>query len=448
MRLYLDEIANVLNTPIRGKKENILIKSISINSKKVEKGALFIPIRGQRFDGHDFILEAIENGAVCFLSEKDIEIQDYPYLKVENTLYAMHRLASYYKDKIKNVITIGVTGSVGKTTTKEYIFNVLNAKYKSYKNEGNLNNHIGLPYSLLNMPDDVKAAVFEMGMSNFGEISLLSQILKPNIGIITNIGIAHIEALKSRENIFKAKSEIQDGMPQDGIIVINNDNDILSVHKDELKRKVVTIGIESQSDFRAKNIQKIKNGFAFEVNSYQYHIESFNYHDIYNSLFAVAVGEVLSIEKDLIQQGILKKNNLKRRFEIIKKQDITVIDDTYNASTHSMISAIDTVCEFEGKKILVLGDMLELGEFSEQEHKKLGRYISSKPVEVVFCIGQNAYFIYEEVSKNRNIKVYHTSKDNCLELLQKEILPNSVILFKASHGMRLDELVDEILRRL
>lgn len=450
MSLWLTEIAKALNTPIENFKDDILIESFSINSKSIGKNTLFIPLKGNRFDGHDFIQEAVRRGAISFITQKDVKIEkNCPYLKVEDTLKAMQTLAKVYREKRKDLIVVGITGSVGKTTTKEYVFNVLSHKFKSYKNEGNFNNHIGLPYSILNIPDDAKMSILEMGMSNFGEISFLSKIAKPNIGIITNIGVAHIENLKTRYNIFLAKSEIQDGMPEDGILIVNNDNDILYSHKHELKRRVVTVGIENDADFRAKDIQKVDNGFFFVVSNHKYFIESFNFHDIYNSLFAIAVGEILGIEKEAVEKGILKKSGLKRRFEVIKKDSVTVVDDSYNASTHSMMSAIDGVCGFSGKKILVLGDMLELGEFSEQEHRKVGKYIVSKPIDVVICTGKAAFYIFDEVRKSTSsIKAYYASKEECLDILQKEIEKEAVVLFKASRGMKLDELVDNFLRGL
>ncbi|WAM34398.1 UDP-N-acetylmuramoyl-tripeptide--D-alanyl-D-alanine ligase [Caldicellulosiruptor morganii] len=445
----MSEIGRILNATVENFKEDILIESFSINSKDIRKNAMFIPLKGNRFDGHDFIDQAIDNGALCFLTQKDvIAKKDCPYLKVDDTLKAMQNLACAYREKRKDLVVIGITGSVGKTTTKEYIYNVLSTTYNTYKNQGNYNNHIGLPYSILNIPDKTEIAVLEMGMSNFGEISFLSKISKPDIGVITNIGVAHIENLKTRYNIFLAKSEIQDGMPSSSLLVINNDNDILHSHRNELKRRVVTIGIENDSDFMAKDIQKAANGFYFVVDSYKYFIETFNFHDIYNSLFAIAVGIILGIDREAIAQGIMKKDGLKRRFEVIKKGDITVIDDTYNASTHSMISAIDSVCNFEGKKILVLGDMLELGSLSEQEHRKVGSYIVTKPIDVVICTGQDAFYIFDQVRKNEKIKSYFVSKEECLDILQKELEGGSVVLFKASRGVKLDELVDNFLRGL
>ncbi|WPX09545.1 UDP-N-acetylmuramoyl-tripeptide--D-alanyl-D-alanine ligase [Anaerocellum danielii] len=446
MNLWLSEIAKAVNGELRNFSGDIFVKNFSINSKNVEKDALFIPLKGSRFDGHDFVEEALQNGAISFISQREFENVEAPYVKVKDTLTALQSLACHVRKKLKDLTVIGVTGSVGKTSTKEYIFNVLSLNCRAFKNQGNFNNHIGLPISILNMPDDTQVAVFEMGMSNFGEISKLSQIAKPDIGIITNIGVAHIENLKSRYNIFLAKSEIQDGMSENGILIINNDNDILNLHKIELKRKVVTIGIENESNFRAQNVLKHHNGFSFEVGGCTYFIESFNFHDIYNSLFAIAVGTILGVDRELIKEAIRQKERLKRRFEVIKKESITIVDDTYNASTHSMLSAIDSICEFDGKKILVLGDMLELGEFSEEEHRKVGRYILQKPIDVVICTGKDAFYIYDEAKKKDGVKAYFVSKDECLDILKREVTSNSTILFKASRGIKLDEIVDEFLK--
>ncbi|BCS81737.1 UDP-N-acetylmuramoyl-tripeptide--D-alanyl-D-alanine ligase [Anaerocellum diazotrophicum] len=446
MNLWLSEIAKAVNGELKNFSNDVIVKNFSINSKNIGKDTLFIPLKGIRFDGHDFVKEALQNGAISFISQKEFEDVNIPYVKVQDSLLALQNLAYYIRKKLSDLKVIGVTGSVGKTSTKEYIYGVLSLKYKAYKNQGNYNNHIGLPISILNIPDDTQIAVFEMGMNNFGEISKLSQIAKPDIGIITNIGIAHIENLKSRYNIFLAKSEIQDGMPENGILIINNDNDILNLHKREFKRKVITIGIENESNFRAQNVQRHQNGFSFEVDNYTYFIESFNFHDIYNSLFAIAVGTILGVDRQLVKEAIRQKERLKRRFEIIRKGNITVVDDTYNASTHSMLSAIDSICEFDGKRILVLGDMLELGEFSEEEHRKVGRYILQKPIDVVVCTGKDAFYIYDEVKKKDGLKAYFVSKDECLDVLEREVTSNCTILFKASRGIKLDEVVDEFLK--
>lgn len=446
MNLWLSEIAKAVNGELKNFSTDVLVKNFSINSKSIGKDTLFIPLRGTKFDGHDFVKEALQNGAISFISQKDFEDINVPYIKVQDSLLALQSLAYYARRKLNDLKVVGVTGSVGKTSTKEYIFNVLSLRYRAFKNQGNFNNHIGLPISVLNIPDGTQVAVFEMGMNNFGEISKLSQISKPDIGIITNIGVAHIENLKSRYNIFLAKSEIQDGMPQSGILIINNDNDILNHHKKEFKRKVVTVGIENESNFRAQNVQRHQNGFSFEVEGYTYFVESFNFHDIYNSLFAIAVGTILEIDRELIKEAIRHKERLKRRFEVIKKGNITVVDDTYNASTHSMLSAIDSICEFEGKKILVLGDMLELGEFSEEEHRKVGRYILQKPIDIVICTGKDAFYIFDEIKKKYGTKAYFVTKDECLDVLKREVTSNCTILFKASRGIKLDEVVDEFLK--
>jgi len=439
MDLTIEEVAKVVCGEVLNCSEEV-IKKVVIDSRKVSRGDLFVALRGEKFDGHDFIHDAVKNGAISCISSQKLS---YPIILVDDTLKALQKLASYYRDKI-NLNVVAITGSVGKTTTKEYVYNVISGKYNTSKTDGNLNNHIGLPLSILNIQSNSEYAVLEMGMSNFGEISTLSKIAKPRIGIITNIGVAHIENLRTRENIFKAKSEIQDGMDSEGILIVNNDNDILYKYKSELTKRVVTIGIEQESDFMAKSIEKASNGFKFNCEGEKYEIETLNFHDIYNSLFAVAVGKILDVEYNLIKEGIMRKNQMKHRFEITKKANITFIDDTYNASTQSMISALETLQNLNNRrKIAVLGDMLELGDFTENEHREIGKFLKNSKIDIVFCIGKRSRFIYEELVQSKEV-YWFDEKEKALALLISTLKDGDAVLFKASRGMSLDKLFDKV----
>ncbi|MEZ0535663.1 UDP-N-acetylmuramoyl-tripeptide--D-alanyl-D-alanine ligase [Caldicellulosiruptoraceae bacterium PP1] len=447
MKLTLSEIAIAVNGKLNKQKYcDIIVNSFGIDSRVTGENQLFIPLKGNKFDGHDFIFDAINRGYIASFSERENSNYDFPVIYVKDCLKALQKLAQYVRNKNKDILIIGVTGSVGKTTTKEYVYNVLNSKYKTSKTIGNYNNHIGLPLSFLNMSDDIEACVLEMGMSNFGEISLLSKIVKPNIAIITNIGVSHIEHLKTRENIFKAKAEIQDGMPDDGIVIINNDNDIIYRLKGKLIKKYITVGIENDSDIRASNIIQTDKGFEFKIDNKTYKITSKSYHDIYNALFAIAVSKLINIKYDLVFQSISKDIKLKHRFEIIENNGIIIIDDSYNASTNSMESALYTVNKMVGnRRIAVLGDMLELGDLTIAEHNKIGDLINKLNYDVVLCVGNYSKYIYERIKDNSKLISKYLSNEEALRFLREYSKPGDVILFKASRGVKLDQMINEFL---
>ena len=440
--------------------ESLVCKTFSKDTRTIKEGDIYIGIKGKDFDGNVFWKRALDNGAMGVIvqgiefDKQDIETyQDKVIIQVEDTLQALYKLASYKRDA-HNVPVIAITGSVGKTSTKDLVANVVAQKYKICKTIGNNNNNIGMPFTILNAQNDIEAFVLEMGMNHFGEIHLLSEIAKPNICIITNIGTSHIGNLGSRENILKAKLEILDGA-KNPYMVINHDNDLLHKWYEENKDKIniKTYGINEKSDIQAKEIQLYENGS-------EYHIQLNNKeekikvpvggeHFVLNSLCAIAVGELLDIENDDIKRGIETFSLTKNRMEIIElKNGIKIINDAYNSSVESVKASLSYMNHMKAnRRIAVLGDILETGEFAKQLHEEIGKTVCENQVDILICSGQNAEYIAESARENgfdeKNI-YYFEKKDEIINLLKQIIQAEDVILFKASNGMRFFDIAEKI----
>ena len=438
-------------------------KNYSKDTRTIKKGDTYIGIKGEKFDGSSFWKEALNNGAetVIINNIKLNEIEEYKkqnknIIQVEDTIKAIGEMASY-KMKIQkekyNLKVVGVTGSVGKTSTKDIIANVLSKKYKVLKTEGNNNNHIGLPLTILRLQDE-EIAVIEMGMNHFGEISYLTKIAKPDIAVITNIGTSHIGNLGSRENILKAKLEILEGMDKKKI-VINNDNDLL--HKWYLENKnnieIHTFGIKNESEFNAKNIKLKENSSEFicENKNEKINIEVpvGGEHFILNALCGLTVGKLLNLNNEEIKNGIKDFKLTAKRMEINHlKNNITIINDSYNASYESMKASISNLKNMNGeRKIAVLGDMFELGDFSEKLHKEVGTEIYKNKIDKLYLIGNYSKFIGEEAEKEGYKKeniFYFENKDELFNNLKNNLKSGDVILIKASNGMKLFEIAEKL----
>ena len=438
-------------------------KNFSKDTRTIKKGDTYIGIKGEKFDGSSFWKEALNNGAetVIINNIKLNEIEDYKkqnknIIQVEDTIKAIGEIASY-KMKIQkekyNLKVVGITGSVGKTSTKDIIANVLSKKYKVLKTEGNNNNHIGLPLTILRIQDE-EIAVIEMGMNHLGEISYLTKIAKPDIAVITNIGTSHIGNLGSRENILKAKLEILEGMDKKKI-VINNDNDLLNKWYLENKNNIEihTFGIKNESEFNVKNIKLKENSSEFicENKNEKINIEVpvGGEHFILNALCGLTVGKLLNLNNEEIKNGIKDFKLTAKRMEINHlKNNITIINDSYNASYESMKASISNLKNMNGeRKIAVLGDMFELGDFSEKLHKEVGTEIYKNKIDKLYLIGNYSKFIGEEAEKEGYKKeniFYFENKDELFNNLKNNLKSGDVILIKASNGMKLFEIAEKL----
>lgn len=438
-------------------------KNYSKDTRTIKKGDTYIGIKGEKFDGSSFWKDALNNGAetVIINNIKLDEIEEYKkqnknIIQVEDTIKAIGEMASLKMRILKNTYNlkvVGVTGSVGKTSTKDIIANVLSKKYKVLKTEGNNNNHIGLPLTILRLQDE-EIAVIEMGMNHLGEISYLTKIAKPDIAVITNIGTSHIGNLGSRENIFKAKLEILEGMDKKKI-VINNDNDLLNKWYLENKNNIEihTFGIKNESEFNAKNIKLKENSSEFicENKSEKINIEVpvGGEHFILNALCGLTVGKLLNLNNEEIKNGIKDFKLTAKRMEINHlKNNITIINDSYNASYESMKASISNLKNMNGeRKIAVLGDMFELGDFSEKLHKEVGTEIYKNKIDKLYLIGNYSKFIGEEAEKEGYKKeniFYFENKDELFNNLKNNLKSGDVILIKASNGMKLFEIAEKL----
>lgn len=439
--------------------ENLECENFSKDTRTIQKGDIYVGIKGEKFDGSQFWSQALDNAADAVIIE-NIEIlpeqlekySNKTIIKVENTLDALYDIAKY-KRSLYNIPVIAVTGSVGKTSTKDVIASVVSTKYKTLKTEGNNNNNIGLPLTILRLKDH-EALVIEMGMNHSGEISLLTDIAKPTLAVITNIGTSHIGNLGSRENILKAKLEILEGMSEPKII-INNDNDLLHKWYEENKENVEihTFGIQNESELNAQDIKLHEDGSEFTVTatstaqSLNIQVPVGGEHFVYNALCATQVGHILEISNEQIQQGIAQFELTKKRMDIKKLENGAVlINDAYNASYESMKASLEFLESYTGtRKIAVLGDMFELGEYSEELHKKVGEEVAKGNIDILICAGKDSKFIIQEAEKNSKVQTYYfNNNEEIVEKLSQELRNGDVILVKASNGMKFFEICQKL----
>lgn len=435
-----------------------ILENFSKDTRTIALNDTYLAIQGGNFDGNKFWREALEKGAKAVIVQGiDFDSEDLSkydgkiIIEVENTLEALYKIAKY-KRSLYDIPVIGITGSVGKTSTKDIIASVVSQKYNTLKTEGNNNNNIGLPFTILKLKDH-EAAVIEMGMNHLREISLLTEIAKPTISVITNIGTSHIGNLGSRENILKAKLEILEGMEKP-LLVVNNDNDLLHEYYENNKEKIEikTFGIKNNSDIMARDIVINDNNTTFTCN---YNNEETKMvvpvggeHFVLNAICACKIGELLNIEPQKVKQGIEKFQLTNKRMEKkIIRDDILIINDSYNASFESMQASLNYLANLSNpRKIAFLGDMLELGDYSKQLHKEVGKVIEDDKIDILICAGDNAKYIYEgakEAGKNEGV-FYYENKMEAYEFLKNIIKPGDAIIFKASNGMRFFELVEKL----
>lgn len=457
MKLSVKKITEICNGKLYCGSEDVICSNYVKDTRIINDGDTYIGIKGTNFNGNDFYIDAFNKGANSVIIEEDsFKIDnnfkyDKPIILVKNSIIALKNMAEYIRNN-STATFIGVTGSVGKTSTRDMIYSVLNSDFKTLKTEGNFNNNIGLPLTIMRLTDE-KMAVIEMGMNHLGEIEYLSNITKPHIAVITNVGTAHIGELGSRENILKAKLEIISGMDSDGILVINNDNDLLHGYYLKNKKNIVTIGIDNDSDFFATDIKLEANYSTFNINynnrKYEVYCSVPGKAFIYNSLVAFAVATLLGIKPEKIIKGIKNFELTKNRMEIIElKNKIKIINGVYNASVDSMKSNLEILKNQDGmRKIAVLGSMLELGEFSHKLHEEVGEAVFNNNIDILITVGEEAKMIAKkavEVGMSTDNVYILENNTTAINTLKNLIKPNDTILFKASNRLNFRKILDEI----
>ena len=428
------------------------ISSVSIDSREEQKGSLFVPINGNNINAHRFIEQAFKNGAVATLMSEDVDINlDGTYIKVDNTTIALQKLASFYRRRF-TIPVIGITGSVGKTSTKEMTSSVLSARFNVHKTIGNFNGQIGLPITVFNLNKCHEVAVIEMGISEFNEMDRLSKIAAPNYAVITNIGVTHIENLKTKENILKEKFKIINTLDKNSKLFINGDDELLSKLQNVYKFEIVSFGINNDCTFTGRNI--ISNGelTEFDVihkeNKYHMQIETVGEHNVLNAIAAVAIGIELGLSIDEIKKGLLKFKPLDMRQQIYKFDGIKIIDDSYNASYDSVKNSLDLIGKSPRRKIVVLGDILELDNYGESIHRSIAPIVIANKIDKLFLVGDMAKYIGLEATKlgyNSDNIYYFSKESDSYQTLEKELKKDDIVLFKASHGMKLDNIVNHLM---
>ena len=418
------------------------------DSRRPIKSGLFIPIVGERFDGHDFLLETIKNGASAALWQADRPIPeavpaDFPLFLVDDTLKALQALATLRRRKI-NPVVVAVTGSNGKTTTKDIIARVVGTAYRTHRTRGNLNNHIGVPLTLLAMPDDCEVCVVEMGMNHFGEIAALSKIAEPDVAVITNIGESHIEFLGSRAGIARAKMEITEGMTKEGALIIDGDEPLLTPARG-YSGTLVRCGFGPDNDYRIENLELSVSGAAFRVNGAAYEISLIGRHNVKNAVYAIAVAERLKINQKRITEALSDLRITGMRLERLPGPNGSLlINDAYNASPTSMKAALETLADLPGypHKVAVLGDMYELGKDERELHAKVAEALTDD-ITTLVTIGPKAAWIAERAETLRPglvVKRFAT-KEEALPHLVALATDRTAMLFKASRLAGLETLV-------
>lgn len=447
----LADLTKIFNENQGVLQSSIYINEVMTDSRKATNNGLFIPIDGDNFDSHNFINQAIENGAIATLWERNKPLpsgfnSEFPVFFVEDTIKALQHLATDYRFMV-NPIVVGITGSNGKTTTKDIVSTILASKYKTHATLGNLNNHIGLPLTILSMAPDTEVLVLEMGMNHFDEIDLLSRLSQPDYAIITNIGESHIEFLGSREGIAKAKLEITHGLKEEGTLIIDGDEKLLeTIHTNH---HLITCGFGQQNKLKLENVSIKENSTYFQLSEDEsYELPLLGKHHAKNASYGIAVAKQLGMKPDEIKTALLQLNTTSMRFErLTGVNGVSIINDAYNASPTSMIAAIEVIKAMEGykNKVLVLGDIFELGEQSRNMHESLSTSITA-PITALFTLGNDIKSTNTAVEESNEIlqNEHFETISALIEALQPYLNESSLILFKASRGMEFEKIVDKL----
>ena len=449
----LDQIAKMVDGEISDPKySHIKIKGVSIDSRTIKKDCLYIPIVGEKFDGRIFIEECQNAGAPAFLIDKNYKIPksiNIPYIKVEDTQKALRDLARAYRQEL-DIKIIAITGSNGKTTSKNIIHSVLSEKYKVEKTHGNLNNEIGVPLTILDFSEDTDIGVVEMGTDDFGEISVLTNIALPDMAMITNIGDAHLLKLKSREGIAKAKLEILEGLKDDGKFLYNGDDEILKkvLPSYDIKQETISFGIGENVDFKVVPKEHTNTSTNFSYKDEIYSVPLLGSHQVYNGALAVLIGKIFDLSFDEINKGLSKSSNNANRNELVERNGFDILDDAYKSNPQSLKQGLELAGFLDGysNKIVVLGDMLELGDDELNLHYKSGLDIDPKKINYCLFFGPLSKQMYKASLENfpKERSFYFDNKDDLIDKLKLLITKYSLVFVKGSRGVHMEEVIEAI----
>jgi UDP-N-acetylmuramoyl-tripeptide--D-alanyl-D-alanine ligase len=444
------------------------IKDVVIDSRKATSGSLFVALKGENTDGHNFIANAIENGAVAVLCREGWKADlQYPTVdavpgkeppelngvicfRVKDTLFSLQEIAAHWRSKF-DVTVVGVTGSVGKSSTKELAASVASQRFGTLKSEGNYNNEIGLPLTLLRLQPEHEVAVLEMGMYAIGEIKRLAEIARPTIGVVTNVGPVHLERLKTIERIAQAKSELVEALPEDGVAILNADDPLTREMAQKTKARVFFYGLTPSSDLWADGIESLGiEGTRFWLHygdeKLHVHIPLLGRHSVHTALRAASVGLALGLDWEEIIRGLQDQRARLRLLAVPGINGSTILDDTYNSSPDSALAALNLLAELDGRKIAVLGDMLELGSYEETGHRLVGRR-AAEVTDHLITVGPRASMIGEEARSQgmpaENIHIVSTNRE-AVDILKEILTEGDNVLVKGSRGMRMEEIVSQI----
>ncbi len=458
-RITCGEIANACNGVFCGTeadKERI-VAGIALDSRKIEKDWVFVATVGEKVDGHSFISQVFEKQAACVVCEKAPDNKEVSYILVDSSFQALKDIAKYYRNKL-NATVVGITGSVGKTSTKEMIASVLSVKYKVQKTAGNFNNEVGLPLTVFSVGEEHEIAVLEMGISDFGEMQRLGAIAKPDIMVITNIGQCHLENLKTRDGILQAKTEVFDEMDASAKVVLNGDDDKLSTVLDVNGNAPYFFSKEGGKSIGGKAVEIYASGIqnlGLKGTACRIHIGAESVavtiplpgeHMVWNALAAANVGHLLGLTLEEIAKGVSEVKSVGGRSNVIETGTYTLIDDCYNANPGSMKSALDLLAYATQRKVAVMGDMFELGEHENVLHEETGAYAAQKGIDVIVCIGNLSKHMEKGAKAvGQQSQVYYfADKQSFLDEANQILQQGDAVLLKASHGMHFEELLEAL----
>ena len=454
MELRLSEISKLLKCQFDESLDRE-INEIKIDSRNISQGDIFVAIKGENFDGHDFVSEAFNNGAIACIVEKDLNFDDTSrfLFRVENSIEFMQKIASFYRLKF-DVRVVGITGSVGKTTVKEMLSSIFSFDFNTIKSEGNQNGQIGLPLSIFNLTRDTQVAVFEMGVSYPGEMKILANMAKPDFAVINNIGMSHVGNFGSLENTVREKYDIC--CASNCKLFVNVDNVTLSDFFKDKDENIVYFGVGRKSKYRVENINFVGDNiteFLLVTPFLQkiIRIPCFGMNNVYNALASISVALDFGMHIDNIAQGIMNFKPIAMRQRLIKLRDFMLVDDSYNASPDSIRASINYLSSLksDGRCIAVIADILELGIYTEDVHHELGKYISSSSIDILITVGKYSKYINEGVMVvNPGFNNIHfESNGEAYEYICEILRPGDKILVKGSRGMKADEIVDNLIKR-